>query len=323
MARRLVDGGGDAAPMAQMVLDSIDQIAARVEREVAVLREMPGLTNAGLAADPSGQLYRITGALGSWKDAAPIVEQLRSLGWVTWHDLDGHTEKALYRATDQVTLVQLDEEPIVLELTFSDGPLTRLPQPLRPSMSDVSAVDLPASLWPLYTVVRPLRLIGERTGKLSPRSRELGPILSTPRQLIAPLLKLAGVTADDHLIDLGCGEGRVVIEAARQTGCRVTGVETDSRLVERARRTIEDELGTDSTAAVAHGDARTFDLSDATAIFLFVPAEAIAEIVSSIRTRGFSGRIVSHEQAALQGDLSPESSMILTADGALTVAHLW
>ncbi len=323
VAARLVEEGGPAGPVAQRVLDATDAILARGKREIEWLTAIPQLAHAGLQADPSGQLHHFTGSLTSWRDAAPIVERLRQDGWVTWHDLDGTAEVALYRAVDRVTLVHLENEPITLELVWDDAPYMGVPAVLRPTLRDMSVVALPEKLWPLYSLVRPVRLLAERTGRLPERTRSLGPILSTPRELIAALLELADVGPDDHLVDLGCGEGRVVIEAARHTGCRVTGVETDERLVKRARANIADELGADAQATVVHADAATFDLGEATVVFLFIPAEAIGEVVSQIRGKGFTGKIVSHEQATLAPGAVPVESRVLATAGALTVAHLW
>lgn len=323
VAARLVEEGGPGAPLAQRVLDATDAILARVTREAEWLGSSPQLRGANLQVDPSGQLHHITGSLASWSDAAPAVRRLRQAGWVSWHDLEGSSEVALYKAVEQVTLARLENEPITLELTWDDAPFMRVAPILRPTLRDIGVVALPKKLAPLYSLVRPVRLLAERTGRLAQRNRSLGPILSTPRELIAALLELAQVGPDDHLVDLGCGEGRVVVEASHITGCRVTGVETDERLVKRARANIADELGADAQATVVHADAATFDLGDATVVFLFIPAEAIGEVVSQIRGKGFTGKIVSHEQATLAPGAVPVESRVLATAGALTVAHLW
>lgn len=323
VAAKLVTDGGPAASLAQRVLDATDTILERTVREVERLRSIPQLRDSGLQAEPSGQLHHITGSLTSWSEAAPVVRRLRHEGWVTWHDLAGSSEIALYQSVESVTLVRLENEPMTLELTWDDAPFMRLPSPLRPTVRDISLVSFPEKLSPLYVLVRPLRLLAQRTGRLPERTRALGPILSTPRELIAALLDLAEVGPDDHLVDLGCGEGRVVIEAVRATGCRATGVETDERLVVRARAAIAAELDAEAQAAIVHADAATFDLGDATIVFLFIPADAIGAVVDAVRAKGFTGTIVSHEQAALAAGPRPQSSHIVATKGALTVAHLW
>lgn len=324
VARRLVDEQSAVAPLAQRVLDSCEAISTRANEEIARLGQHADLANAGLTAEPSGQFHQILGKLGSWEDVAGVVDRLRTEGYVTWHQLSGAGEAALYRSVSQTTLVHLDDEPLVIELTWPPGPLANLPSPLRPGPADFSAAEVPEPLWPAYALVRPIRLFAERTGVRNPKPQaQLGPILSTPRTLISALLDLAGVGPDDHLVDLGCGEGRIVIEAVKQVGCRATGVESDDRLVLRARQNVANDLGLNPAATIQSGDARTFDLSDATVVFLFIPAAAVPEVVGDIRKRGFSGRIVSHEQASLPLGLAPSESHVLAVDGALTVAHLW
>ena len=323
VATELVEQGSRLESLAQEVLDSCDAIASRVNTEIARLQQHPRLRSAQLTADPSGQLYRITGQLSSPAEAAAVVTWLRSEGYVTWHDLSGDAEAAFYRANTQVTVAHLDDAPLVLELSWPAGPFQKLPTFIRPSLADFAAIGVPGPLWPLYGIVRPVRLLAERLGVREPRSRALGPILSTPRAIISSLLTFAEVGPEDHLVDMGCGEGRVVVEAARTIGCQVTGVETDIRLVERARRNIREELTEDANATIVHGDARTFDLSDATVVFLFIPASAVAGVVADIRAGGFDGRIVSHEQEHFPSSAQPKESRILVADGALTVAHLW
>ena len=61
------------------------------------------------------------------------------------------------------------------------------------------------------------------------------PFVRTPDYVIAEILSKAGVGKDDILYDLGSGDGRIVIEAAKKTGCRAVGIEIDSDLVDDSR----------------------------------------------------------------------------------------
>lgn len=169
-----------------------------------------------------------------------------------------------------------------------------------PSELDWNVVELPRFAWPGYFAIRPARLVRNRiTGSAD---AELGP--------------------EDHLVDLGCGDGRVLVHAGSAFGCRVTGVEKDSRLVVRARARI-DSAGLSGRVHVLEADARTFDLSEATVVFLFIPAEAVGSVVGGIRSRDFEGTIVSHEQRFVEGPTSPKESTILVGTDSLTVAHRW
>jgi cyclopropane fatty-acyl-phospholipid synthase-like methyltransferase len=63
----------------------------------------------------------------------------------------------------------------------------------------------------------------------------LAPFVPTPMEIVDRMLQLAGVGPDDVVYDLGSGDGRIVIQAARQLGARGVGVDIDAALVERAR----------------------------------------------------------------------------------------
>ena len=58
------------------------------------------------------------------------------------------------------------------------------------------------------------------------------PYVQTPQNVVDTMLKIARVRADDYVIDLGSGDGRMVITAAKQYGARGFGVDLDRRLVE-------------------------------------------------------------------------------------------
>src|SRR3954466_14824508 len=60
------------------------------------------------------------------------------------------------------------------------------------------------------------------------------PYVPTPRNVVAAMLDAAQVTASDYLIDLGSGDGRVVLTAAQERGARATGVELNPALVSNA-----------------------------------------------------------------------------------------
>ena len=61
------------------------------------------------------------------------------------------------------------------------------------------------------------------------------PFITTPDHVTVAMLELASVTKDDHVIDLGSGDGRIVITAARRFGASGLGVEIVPELVQRSR----------------------------------------------------------------------------------------
>ncbi len=95
------------------------------------------------------------------------------------------------------------------------------------------------------------------------------PFLPTPNYVIAELLAGARVGKDDILYDLGSGDGRIVIEAARQTGCRAVGIEIDADLVDDSRNAAR-RAGVQDRVRFITADIFTEDFSDATVVTLYM-----------------------------------------------------
>lgn len=94
------------------------------------------------------------------------------------------------------------------------------------------------------------------------------PWVPTPDVLVDKMLEMAEVTANDLVIDLGSGDGRVVIAAAR-LGARAVGVELEPNLVALAERRAAEAGVSDRTGFVA-ADLFEFDLSPATVVTMFL-----------------------------------------------------
>jgi SAM-dependent methyltransferase len=193
---------------------------------------------------------------------------------------------------------------------------------LRPSSVDLAMIALPRALWWGYYFLKPIRLARERiVGRSTPPPA--WPFLGTPASLIPALLEAAEVGPTDLLVDLGCGDGRVLIEAATRCGCRALGIEKDPALAERARRLVA-ECPARERIEIFQGDGSQASLSEATVVFLFLPVGSIPGIVESLRTQLPAGaRIVAHEQERMVFSREPDRSQPLFATDALTVAHSW
>lgn len=99
----------------------------------------------------------------------------------------------------------------------------------------------------------------------------VAPYVSTPEADVQQMLDMAEVGPGDYLIDLGSGDGRIVIAAARR-GVRAHGVELEPELVELARRRAR-EAGVADLATFSHGDAFEADISAATVVTLYLLPE--------------------------------------------------
>ena len=93
----------------------------------------------------------------------------------------------------------------------------------------------------------------------------------TPAEVVEKMLDMANVTPQDLVMDLGSGDGRNVIAAARR-GARALGVEYDANLVELSRRRARD-AGVADKAVFVQGDMYEADVSQATVLALFLKPE--------------------------------------------------
>ena len=121
------------------------------------------------------------------------------------------------------------------------------------------------------------------------------PYVPTPWNVVEAMLEAGGVTANDYLIDLGSGDGRVVIDAARKRGARGIGIELDGNLVSVANREAT-RLGVGAKASFISGNLFTFDFSKATVLTMYllpkINMELRPRILGQMRP---DTRIVSHD----------------------------
>lgn len=100
----------------------------------------------------------------------------------------------------------------------------------------------------------------------------LAPFNPTHPDGVAVALRLLGLTAADLLVDLGCGDGRLLLRAVSETGCRGRGVEIDAGLLDRAAKAVAEA---DVEVQLVLGDAAQHDFSDATAVFVYLLPEGL------------------------------------------------
>jgi SAM-dependent methyltransferase len=95
------------------------------------------------------------------------------------------------------------------------------------------------------------------------------PFVPTPQAVVDRMLELAKVTPNDLIYDLGSGDGRIVITAARRFGARGIGIDLDPQRVREARENAR-EAGVEGKVQFIHGDLFKTDLSNATVVTLYL-----------------------------------------------------
>ena len=154
------------------------------------------------------------------------------------------------------------------------------------------------------------------------------PWVPTPQELVDTMLDMAEVTADDLVIDLGAGDGRVVISAAHR-GARAIGVELDPSLVELAT-TNAAAAGVSALTEFVTADIFEFDLSAASVISMFLLPELTLRLRPTLFDLRPGTRIVSNTWDMRGSETDPEArgwdpdqTIVLDPCPGFCTAHVW
>jgi precorrin-6B methylase 2 len=106
-------------------------------------------------------------------------------------------------------------------------------------------------------------------GQKRPDAPQLAPYVPTGHDVVERMLSLAGVTKDDYVIDLGCGDGRIPIAAAKKYGARGLGVDIDPVRIAEAHANLK-AAGVQNLVEFRLQDALKTDVSNATVVTTFL-----------------------------------------------------
>ncbi len=127
------------------------------------------------------------------------------------------------------------------------------------------------------------------------QTADAGLYVPTPQSIVDAMLEMGGVTAKDHVLDLGSGDGRIVRTAALRMGASGTGVDIDTRLVAMANEAAEKE-GVSARARFVSQDLWTFDTSRATVVTVYLLPRALPRLKEKLLAELKPGtRIVAHD----------------------------
>jgi precorrin-6B methylase 2 len=163
-----------------------------------------------------------------------------------------------------------------------------------PTEADWSTARLRGPLTSAYRLLRPLRLL--RTYGLVGRAEpSLAAYAPTPPSVAERMLELAELQSRDVLYDLGCGDGRIVIQAAERYGVRAVGVDIDPRRIAEARRNAR-KRGMENCVTFLCEDAFATDLSKATVVTLYLTAFGTYKLQAKLQKELPDGaRVVSRD----------------------------
>ena len=153
-------------------------------------------------------------------------------------------------------------------------------------------------------------------------AESLAPYVPTPQPVVEKMLALAQVTADDVVYDLGCGDGRIVITAAREYGAHAVGVDIDPRRIAESEANAR-AAGVEKLVTFILADAMKVDVSKATVVTLYLLSSSNAALRPILTGQLKPGaRIVSH--SFKMGDWLPEKSESITDENGFTrTIYLW
>ena len=120
------------------------------------------------------------------------------------------------------------------------------------------------------------------------------PFIATPPEVVERMLQIAETRAADLVVDLGSGDGRIVIAAAQKYGARGLGIELDGKLVEKSREAAR-AAGVGEKVSFVQGDVLTADISKATVVTIYLLPDLMRQLQSRFIEELAPGtRVVSH-----------------------------
>jgi SAM-dependent methyltransferase len=155
-----------------------------------------------------------------------------------------------------------------------------------------------------------LAAAGQAPPAKRPDAPNLAPYVPTPQEVVDRMLALAKVTKDDVVIDLGCGDGRIPITAAKVYGARGIGVDIDPQRIAEANANARRD-GVTHLVTFKLENALTTDVSSATVVTTYLLSASNLKL-RPVLTRALKPgtRIVAHNYSF--GDWAPEKTETFT-----------
>lgn len=116
----------------------------------------------------------------------------------------------------------------------------------------------------------------------------------TPMPVVEKMLELAEIKPGDVVYDLGCGDGRIVVMAAKKYGVKAVGFDIDPQRVREARENVRSNK-VEHLVTIKQADIFTLDLSEATVVTLYLLPELNVRLMPQLAKMKPGSRIVSHD----------------------------
>lgn len=160
------------------------------------------------------------------------------------------------------------------------------------------------------------------TESATAQAPSLAPYVPTPQDVVEKMLTLAHVGKGDVVVDLGSGDGRLVVTAAKQYGARGIGIDIDPARIAEGKANAA-KAGVQHLVEFRQEDALQADVSQATVVTLYLLSGSNVKLRPRLLSQLKPGaRIVSHQFG--MGDWAPEKVETFTdSNGTSRTLYLW
>ncbi|SNS15806.1 Methyltransferase domain-containing protein [Belliella buryatensis] len=150
---------------------------------------------------------------------------------------------------------------------------------------------------------------------------DLVPYVTTPKDVVDAIMKLGDVSQNDVVYDLGSGDGRIPIEAARRFGTKGFGIEIDAELVAESKA-LAKEAGVSHLVSFIQGDLFELELSEATVLVIYLFPDINLKLRPKLQKLSPGTKIITHNYD--MGDWKPDQHLeVMGDDGKVHKLFLW
>ncbi len=146
--------------------------------------------------------------------------------------------------------------------------------------------------------------------------------VGSPHDVVAKMLDLVQLKKDDVVYDLGCGDGRIVVAAAKKYGCRAVGFDLNPVRVEEARVNAR-KNGVEDLVRIERKDIFEVDLRPASVITLYLLPELNERLIPQLQKLKPGSRIVAHDYAIEPCPADKTITMMSKQDAVEHYIYLW
>jgi precorrin-6B methylase 2 len=143
----------------------------------------------------------------------------------------------------------------------------------------------------------------------------------TPQAVVDRMLELAALKEGDVLYDLGCGDGRIVVTAAKRFGVKGVGIDIDAKWVQESRENAR-KHGVDNLVSIRHGDIFQTDIAEADVVTMYLLPTLNAQLRPRLAKLKPGARVISHS-FDMKGAKPEQIVKLKDERGAVRTIFVW